>query len=85
MIVLARNLLLYQYKMSPNASGYLESEGAVHVDPFDRMTHMAAPDSLDAVCNIYEAFRSIVSSVGEGESADLCVGCDGEPAWVLDC
>jgi len=69
MVGLIRELLLYQYKMSPNAHHYLRREKAVHVDPFDRMMHIAAPDSIDAICNIYEMFRSMLSLLPEG------IGC----------
>jgi hypothetical protein len=68
MIEVIRNLLLYQYKMSPNVAHFLRNEGAVHIDPFDRMMQIAAPDSIDAACNIYEAFRSMLSLLPEGES-----------------
>jgi hypothetical protein len=66
MVELIRNILLYQYKMSPNADNYLREEGAIHVDPFDRMLDIAAPDSIDAICNIYEMFRSILTMLPEG-------------------
>ena len=66
MVNLIRSVILYQYKMSPNAHHYLKKEGCVHVDPFDRISQTAAPDSIDAVCNIYETFRSIVSLLEEG-------------------
>jgi hypothetical protein len=66
MIYLIRSVLLYQYKISPNAYHYLRREASLHVDPFDRMMQVAAPDSIDAVCNIYEMFRSILFSLGEG-------------------
>jgi hypothetical protein len=67
MVALVREVLLYQYKMSPNAHNYLRKEGAVHVDPFDRMLHIAAPDSIDAVCNIYEVFRSMLWQLPTGD------------------
>jgi hypothetical protein len=66
MTSLIREILLYQYKMSPNAHHYLRKEGAVHVDPFDRMMQEAAPDSIGAICNIYEMFRSMLSLLPAG-------------------
>jgi hypothetical protein len=76
MIGLIRNILLYQYKMCPNAHYYLKTERSVRVDPFDRMIHVAAPDSIDAVCNIYEMFRSMVYSCGAGgDYAEACRLC----------
>jgi hypothetical protein len=80
MLHLVRDVLLYQYKMSPNAHHYLRHEASVHVDPFDRMMHIAAPDSIDAVCNIYEMFRSILSSLGAGNA---CASDVLPPAKVL--
>lgn len=65
-IELLRKILLYQYKISPNARQYLKEESCVRVDPFDRMMQFGSPDCIDAVCNIYEMFRAIVSSLGEG-------------------
>jgi hypothetical protein len=72
MVGLIRNILLYQYKMSPNAGGYLSSEASVRVNPFDQMLHIAAPDSIDAICNIYEVFRSMLSLLGKGWCSRIC-------------
>jgi hypothetical protein len=69
MVNLIRSVLLYQYKMSPNAHHFLKREASVHVDPFDRMMQVECPDSIDAVCNIFEMFRSILSLLGTGNSA----------------
>lgn len=65
-IDLLRKIMLYQYKRSPSAHEYLKNEGAIHVDPFERMMQTGHPDSLDAVCNIYEMFRAILKSLPEG-------------------
>jgi hypothetical protein len=59
-----REVILYQYEQSPNAVSYFRSEGVgTRVDPFQRITEVCTPDSLDHVCSIFEAYRSMVFQV----------------------
>lgn len=42
------------------------TQGSVNVDPIKRFHEIASPDSVDAVCNIYEIYRAMVHGIGEG-------------------
>lgn len=65
---LIREVLLYNYKVCPNAEAFLRMQGSVSVDPIKRFHEIASPDSLEAICSIYEIYRAIVAGLGEGES-----------------
>ena len=70
-----RQVIMHQYEQSPNAVAYFRSQGASGtVDPLQRLTEICTPDSLDHVCSIYEAYRSMVFHVlQEGEKNVLLV------------
>jgi hypothetical protein len=55
-----------QYKNSPNAAAHIKKGGAgCRVEPFQRLSEVCTPDSLDSVCSAYEAYRSIMRQVEE--------------------
>jgi hypothetical protein len=61
-----REVFLFQYKNSPNVITHLKKEGGGNrVDPFQRLSEMCAPDSLDSICSVYEAYRSIVQQIDD--------------------
>ena len=63
-MTMMREVFLYQYKNSPNVVSLLNREGVgSRVDPFQRMLEICTPDSLDSICSVYEAYRSIVQQV----------------------
>jgi hypothetical protein len=57
--------------VSPNVNSYLDHEGAVNVDPMKRITE-DGPDSLDAICNVFEMYRSMKFLLGKGTFSTLC-------------
>ena len=59
-----REVFLFQYKNSPNVITHLKKEGVgSRVDPFQRLSGVCTPDSLDSICSVYEAYRSIIQQV----------------------
>jgi hypothetical protein len=38
----------------------------VNIDPIKRFHEIASPDSIDAMCNIYEVYRAMLYLLGEG-------------------
>ena len=59
-----REVFLFQYKNSPNVITHLKKEGVgSRVDPFQRLSEMCTPDSLDGICSVYEAYRSIIQQI----------------------
>ena len=60
-----REVLMFQYENSPNATSYFQSLG-MHgrIDPLKYICEQDTPVSLDSVCSIYEAYRSIQWQVG---------------------
>ena len=45
---------------------FLNFQGAVNIDPIKRFHEIASPDSIDAMCNIYEVYRAMLQMLGEG-------------------
>lgn len=67
-----REVFLFQYKNSPSVIEYLRMQGAgSRVEPFQRLLEVCTPDSLDAVCSVYEAYRSIVQQCIEAGNISL--------------
>ena len=61
-----REVFLFQYKNSPSVIEHLRRQGAgSRVEPFQRLSEVCTPDSLDNVCSVYEAYRSIVQQCVE--------------------
>lgn len=57
-----REVIMYQYEQSPNAVAFFRMQGpASRIDPLQRLTEVCTPDSLDHVCNIFEAYRSVAT------------------------
>lgn len=61
-------VLLHQYKISPSINSYLRVQKTVNIDPFKRFHEIASPDSIEAMCNIFEMYRSMVFMLGDGIS-----------------
>lgn len=61
-----REVFLFQYRNSPNVITHLKKEGVGNrIDPFQRLSEMGTPDSLDSICSVYEAYRSIVQQIDD--------------------
>lgn len=61
-----REVFLFQYKNSPSVIEHLKRQGVgSRVEPFQRLIEVGTPDSLDTVCSVYEAYRSIVQQCSE--------------------
>ena len=44
------------------------------MDPFQRMTGLATPDTMDSLCNVFAAYRSMIFQIARtGVSHDMCV------------
>lgn len=71
-------VLLHQYKISPSINSYLKVQRSVDVDPFKRFHEIASPDSIEAMCNIFEMYRAMVFMLGEGSyaCAPICLQID---------
>ena len=64
-----REVFLFQYKNSPSVVQHIKRQGAgSRVEPFQRLGEVCTPDSLDVVCSVYEAYRSIVQQCQEAGS-----------------
>lgn len=48
-------------------------KGAVNIDPNKRFVEVASPDTIDAACNVYEAYRAMRAMLGEG-STEVAIG-----------
>lgn len=66
---LLRNVLLHQYKISPNAAAFHKLEGSVSIDPFKRLAQPGSPDSLECTTNIFEVYRSMEFIISTGISS----------------
>ena len=73
-----REVILYQYEQSPNAISFFRSQGVgSRIDPLQRLTEICTPDSLDHVCSVYEAYRSIIFQVLKEDSRRKIVHVSG--------
>ncbi len=68
-MTMLREVIMYQYEQSPNAVAFFRSQGpGARIDPLQRLTEVCTPDSLDHVCSLYEAYRSMVFHVLKEDS-----------------
>lgn len=59
-----REVFLFQYRNSPSVVEHHRQEGVGNrLEPFQRLTEICTPDSLDTICSVYEAYRSIVQQI----------------------
>jgi hypothetical protein len=63
---LLREVLLYQYKMSPSVCAHIAREKMVHVDPFEQFNQHNTPLNLKQSCSIFECLRGIIQHIGPG-------------------
>ena len=57
-------VMLHQYKISPNINNLLEKQHAVKVDPFQRFKDHAAPDGIQGMTNVFEMRRAMQRMCG---------------------
>lgn len=74
-MVIMREVLMHQQTQSPNALAYLEGLGlGGNGDPLQKLGKLGDPDSLDHMCSLLEAYRSITYQVlKEGEIRERCM------------
>lgn len=57
---LMREVVLHQYEKNPDATCFIREQGSTfRMDPFQRMTELDTPDTLDSVCSVYGAYRTM--------------------------
>ena len=81
---LLREVIMYQYEQSPTAVSFFRKQGhGTRIDPLLRLTEVCTPDSLDQVCSVFEAYRSMVFHVLKEDSQREIVHVTGYTDTIL--